>query len=72
MIAEEFAEVFYSTRPAGFVHITVEENEVIACTINQEALDAWIAAHPDEPEPAEEPDMWDEMAAAIAEGVNAV
>ena len=46
MIAEEFAEVFYSTRPAGFVHITVEEDEVIACTVNQEALDAYTAAHP--------------------------
>ena len=47
---DEFAEVFYSTSPAGFVNITVEEDTVTEMTVNQEALDAYIASLP-EPEP---------------------
>jgi hypothetical protein len=72
----EFVEVFYSTCPAGFVHLTVEDDTVIEMTINQEALDKYIAENPEqpevEPEPVEEPITWDAMAAAIQEGVNEV
>ena len=48
--------------------------EVTAVEVNQEALDAYHAEHPDipEPEPEEEPDVWDELAAAIREGVDSV
>jgi hypothetical protein len=48
---DEFYGVFYSTSPAGFVHITVEGDTVTAMTVNQEALDAYLASLPDEPEP---------------------
>ena len=48
--SDEFVEVFYSTSPAGFVNITVEEDTVTEMTVNQEALDAYIASLP-EPEP---------------------
>ena len=72
---DEFAQVFYSTSPAGFVHITVEDDTVVEMTINQEALDKYIAEHPEqpeEPEPMDETVTWDAMAAAITEGVNEV
>ena len=72
---DDFVEVFYSTDPAGFVNITVENDTVTKMTINQEALDAYIAEHPDQPEP--EPEVtddinYDELAIAIQEGVNEV
>lgn len=51
---DAFYGVFYSTSPAGFVHITVEGDTVTAMTVNQAALDAYIAANP--PQPEEEPD----------------
>ena len=44
-------DVFYSTTPAGFVNITVEEQEgvkyVTSIEVNQEALDAFKATLPD-------------------------
>ena len=44
-------DVFYSTVPAGFVNITVEEREgikyVVSIEVNQEALDAFKATLPD-------------------------
>lgn len=49
---DEFVEVFYSTTPSGFVNITVEDFIVVGMTINQEALDAYIAEHPEQPEPS--------------------
>ncbi len=73
---DEFVDVFYSTTPAGFVNITVENDTVTEMTVNQEALDAYIAEHPVEPEPdpvePEEDVTWDSMAVAITEGVNEV
>ena len=47
---------------------------VVALSVNQEALDAYHAEHPDIPEPGpeEEPDVWDELANAIREGVDSV
>lgn len=69
---DEFVEVFYSTNPAGFVNITVENDTVTEMTVNQEALEAYIASLPEpEPEPIEG-DVYDEMAAAIIEGVNEI
>lgn len=47
---DEFVEIFYSTSPAGFVNIQIEDNIVVSMEINQEALDAYIASLP-EPEP---------------------
>ena len=47
---------------------------VTAVEVNQEALDAYHAEHPDihEPEPSEGLDVWDELANAIREGVDSV
>lgn len=58
----------------GFVYLEIENGEVVAVKVNQEALDAYLAEHPDQPEPEPEqpPDVWDELAAAIREGVNDV
>lgn len=47
---DAFFDVFYSTTPAGFVNIELSGNIVTAMTVNQEALDAYIASHPQEPE----------------------
>ena len=44
---DEFYEVFYSTRFAGFVNITVEDNVVTAMEVNQAALDEYIANLPE-------------------------
>ena len=52
---DAFYDVFYSTNPAGFVHITVEGDTVTAMTVNQAALDAYIAANPPQPEDEPEP-----------------
>lgn len=71
---DEFVDVFYSTDPAGFVNIAVENDIVTEMTINQEALDAYIASLP-EPEPEPEPveDVsYDDLASAIIEGVNEI
>lgn len=50
-ITDEFKDIFYSTTPAGFVNITIEQSEhgdfVSNVTINQEALDAFKATLPD-------------------------
>lgn len=58
----------------GFVYLEIENEEVVAVEVNLEALDAYLAEHPDQPEPEPEqtPDVWDELAAAIREGVNDV
>lgn len=74
----------------GFVFLELEQAEevpiplllkgirefyvVTAVEVNQEALDAYHAEHPDipEPTPEEELDVWDELANAIREGVDSV
>ena len=74
---EEFHAVFYSTSPAGFVNITVENDVVTSMEVNQEALDAYLASLPG-PEPTPEPDdgdepvTWNELAEAYKEGVNSL
>ena len=52
---ENFVELFYSTTPAGFVNIEVTDGTVSNMTINQEALDEYIASlpTPQEPTPSE-------------------
>lgn len=63
LCSDDFHGVFYSTTPAGFVDITVEDDTVTSMTVNQTALDAYIAAHP-EPEPVEpEPSVQDALIA---------
>ena len=52
---DAFYDVCYSTDPAGFVEITVENNTVTAMTVNQAALEAYVAAHPVQPEAEPEP-----------------
>lgn len=52
---DEFRTVFYSTTPAGFVNITVEDDVVTSMAVNQEALDAYLESLP-EPEPVPEPE----------------
>lgn len=48
----EFYDIFYSTSPAGFVNIEIARGYVKSMTINQEALDQYLADMPDpEPEP---------------------
>ena len=39
----------------GFVYLEIEEGEVVAVEVNQEALGAYLAEHPDQPEPEPEP-----------------
>ncbi len=61
----------------GFVLPTVEDGTVTALETNRAALDAYLAEYPDpdpdqEPEPGGEGSVWDEMAAAIREGVDDV
>ena len=74
----------------GFVFLELEQAEevpiplllkgikefyvVTAVEVNQEALDAYNAEHPDIPEqtPEEDLDVWDELANAIREGVDSV
>lgn len=36
---DEFVEIFYSTIPSGIVNIEVEDDTVVAMTINEEALE---------------------------------
>ena len=44
---DEFYGVFYSTTPAGFVNIAVENDTVIEMTVNDSALEAYIASIPE-------------------------
>lgn len=71
---EEFIDIFYSTDPAGFVNITIDNNIVTSMEINQEAYDAYISLlTPIEPAPEEdviEDVSYDVLAQAITEGVN--
>lgn len=73
---DEFVAVFYGTSPAGFVNITVESDTVTEMTVNQEALDEYIATHPEQSIPASEPEsestIYDELALAYMEGVNSI
>lgn len=72
---DEFFDVFYSTNPSGFVHITVENDTVTAMEVNWDAYNKYVEENPDVPEPVEpetEDVTWDSMAVAIMEGVDEV
>lgn len=57
----------------GFVIPSVENGSVVSLEVNQEALDAYLAEHPDQPEPTpEEAVTWSSMATSIKEGVDDV
>lgn len=45
---DEFYNIFYSTTPSGFVNLEVENGIVTNMTINQEALDEYVATLPEE------------------------
>lgn len=36
---DEFVSIFYSTTPSGVVNIEIEDNKVIAMTVNEDALE---------------------------------
>ncbi|MBR2335813.1 MAG: hypothetical protein IKA62_06290 [Clostridia bacterium] len=44
---DELYAVFYSTTPAGFVNIEVEDDVVVGMAVNEEALEAYIASIPE-------------------------
>lgn len=46
---DRFSEIFYSTKPSGFVNIEVRDGVVTEMTINQKAVDTYVANLP-EPE----------------------
>lgn len=57
----------------GFVIPFIENGAVVSLEVNQEALDAYLAEHPDQPEPTpEEAVTWASMATSIKEGVDEV
>lgn len=62
---QAFYDVFYSTDPAGFVDITVENGTVTAMTVNMDALDAYIASMPEQE--AEEPSEEDDTAGMLVD-----
>ena len=57
----------------GFVIPTIENGTVVSLEVNRDALDAYLAEHPDQPEPTpEEAVTWASMATSIKEGVDDV
>ena len=52
---DEFYDVFYSTSPAGFVNITVDNDIVASMEVNQTSLNEYIASHKDTEPPEQEP-----------------
>lgn len=57
----------------GFVIPAIENGEVVSLDVNQEALDAYHADHPDTPEPDPAPTVEDRVAAlesAIERGLS--
>lgn len=47
-LPDDLLEDYIAAR--GFVDLTIEESAVTALEVNQEALDVYLANHPDEPE----------------------
>lgn len=50
---DEFVSVFYSTSPAGFVNIEVDNDTVVAMSVNEEALAKYVAGLPEPTAPTE-------------------
>ena len=57
---DEFYAVFYSTSPAGFVNITVDNDIVTSMEVNQTSLNEYIANYSDT-EPLEQEPTADEI-----------
>lgn len=57
----------------GFILPVVENGEVVELSVNQEALDAYLAEHPDVPEeePAQNGSFEEQLAAAVEKGLSA-
>lgn len=64
---DEFYDIFYSTTPAGFVNIAVENKIVTSMTINQEALDVYIAENPESELNDQEPTPQDDVDAMLVD-----
>lgn len=64
---DEFYDIFYSTTPAGFVNIVVENNVVISMTINQETLDTYVAENPESESTAPKPTAHDDTDAMMVD-----
>lgn len=62
-----FCDVFYSTSPAGFVNITIEDNTVVDMTINEEALARYIEENPVVEPQEEEPTAQDDIDAMLVD-----
>ena len=48
-LPDELLDPYIQAR--GFVYLEIENGEVVAVEVNQDALDAYLAEHPDQPEP---------------------
>lgn len=67
---DEQKDVFYSTTPAGFVDITIKDDEdgnkiVDTIEVNQAAVDKWNEEHPVLPEPDPEPTQMEKIEAQV-------
>lgn len=52
---DKFSEIFYSTKPSGFVNIVVKDGVVTDMTVNQNAVNRYIANLPEPEEIISEP-----------------
>ena len=50
---DEFVSIFYSTAPSGFVNIEVDNDTVVAMSVNEEALAEYVAGLPKPTAPTE-------------------
>lgn len=50
---DELVSIFYSTSPAGFVNIEVDNDTVVSMSVNEEALAEYVAGLPEAVEPTE-------------------
>ena len=64
---DEFYEVFYSTHPAGFVNILVSDGMVTEMSINQEAIDNYLANLPEPEVIVPEPTAQDDTDAILVD-----
>lgn len=62
---DEFFDIFYSTSPAGFVTINVENGIVTSMEVNQEYVDAYVASLPEVEETEEELSQLDKIEAQV-------
>ena len=63
---EEFEATFYAEKPAGFVHIVVDDGVVTEMTQNDEARAAYVATHPTKPKTASADEVLDALLGVMA------